>query len=307
MNVIRLFERPHAEALRLVSSGAPVYVFLNPVEFHGPHLPLNTDYLISWNLAQRLHERIHTALAAGSEVLVGDVIQLGVDPAPGPGSQHTPRRELTRILLRSLKGLVKLGVQRVVFMTFHGSPGQAAVIEKGIRWLRSQGVPSLNPFNLVLQQLIEYDPRRFDSVFALISEPRAREKWRAQMGHDFHGGMLETSFLLDLAPEHVAPSYQELPDAPDLRGAPLLRAAAQVAAVLGRQRLSTELRFASIAVEWTRLNPHPGYTGAPRWASPEMGALLVEDALRDYARAALATFREGKPSPRAVMQWAAGY
>ena len=56
--MISLFDVPHQEARRLVRSGAPVYVSVNPVEYHGPHLSLHNDRLISIGLARAVHEEL---------------------------------------------------------------------------------------------------------------------------------------------------------------------------------------------------------------------------------------------------------
>jgi hypothetical protein len=43
--VTSLFDVPHHDARRLARSGAPVYLTINPVEYHGPHLSLHNDRL----------------------------------------------------------------------------------------------------------------------------------------------------------------------------------------------------------------------------------------------------------------------
>src|SRR5690242_6933886 len=86
--MISLFDVPHQEARRLVSSGAPVYLTINPVEYHGPHLSLHNDRLISFGLAREVHE----ALAKTNDwpFVVGADLEIGVEPCPGPGSRRTP-------------------------------------------------------------------------------------------------------------------------------------------------------------------------------------------------------------------------
>ena len=54
--MISLLDIPHQEARRLVKSGAPVYLSVNPVEYHGPHLSLHNDRLISIGLIREVHE-----------------------------------------------------------------------------------------------------------------------------------------------------------------------------------------------------------------------------------------------------------
>ncbi|HEY4219853.1 MAG TPA: hypothetical protein VGO62_00890, partial [Myxococcota bacterium] len=59
--IIDVNDLPHSEARRALSSGAPVFLLVNPVEFHGPHLPLHNDELIALGLARDLHERLFGA------------------------------------------------------------------------------------------------------------------------------------------------------------------------------------------------------------------------------------------------------
>ena len=78
--MIRLFDLPHSEARRLLSSGAPVFLPVNPVEYHGPHLSLHNDRLISAGLMRDLHAGL--AMKYDWPLLVADDLEVGVEPAP---------------------------------------------------------------------------------------------------------------------------------------------------------------------------------------------------------------------------------
>jgi len=82
--VISLLDIPHQEARRLVKSGAPVYLTVNPVEYHGPHLSLHNDRLISIGLVREVHERL--AEKHDWPLLLGADLEVGVEPCPGPGT-----------------------------------------------------------------------------------------------------------------------------------------------------------------------------------------------------------------------------
>ncbi len=56
-----LLDLPHRRATTLLSSGAPVYLLVNPVEYHGPHLSLHNDRLVSMGLVRGLHARLADA------------------------------------------------------------------------------------------------------------------------------------------------------------------------------------------------------------------------------------------------------
>ncbi|MFN7132430.1 MAG: hypothetical protein ACK4N5_10120, partial [Myxococcales bacterium] len=62
--MIQLLDLPQSEARRLIaahageSGRAPVYLTVNPVEYHGPHLSLHNDRLVSEGLVRALHARL---------------------------------------------------------------------------------------------------------------------------------------------------------------------------------------------------------------------------------------------------------
>src|SRR5439155_19201935 len=89
MNEINLFDRSHEEASRLVGAGVPVYLTINPVEYHGPHLSLHNDKLVSRGLVRDLHRRL-AAHHPEWPLLLGSDLEVGVEPCPGIGSRHTP-------------------------------------------------------------------------------------------------------------------------------------------------------------------------------------------------------------------------
>src|SRR5262245_42835306 len=135
---------PHAEARAVLAKGAPVFLPVNPVEYHGPHLSLHNDRLIAVGLARDVHARL--ARPEWPFVLAAD-LEVGVDPTPGPGTRVTPFPLVRETVLRACKALHALGARTVVAMTWHGAPLHSIAIEPGLEWLRRRGVVALNPFN----------------------------------------------------------------------------------------------------------------------------------------------------------------
>ena len=81
MDVIRLYDLPNDAARRLLATGVPVYLPVNPVEYHGPHLSLHTDRLISRGLTDR--ERAHPdlqAAASGRAARAGRLTEAAAKP-----------------------------------------------------------------------------------------------------------------------------------------------------------------------------------------------------------------------------------
>ena len=85
--VADLLDQPHRRATTLLSSGAPVYLLVNPVEYHGPHLSLHNDGLLSRALVAQLHERFQRD--HDWPLLQAADLELGFEPVSGPGSRHS--------------------------------------------------------------------------------------------------------------------------------------------------------------------------------------------------------------------------
>jgi len=147
-----LLDLPHADARRLLSTGAPVFLTVNPVEFHGPHLSLHNDRLVSTGMARELHARWAGARPEWPFLLADD-LEMGVEPCPGPGTRAHGLPEVRAAVERACAALADLGARRVVILTFHGSPLHGLAVQAGVDLLLSRGVRALAPFHVVLRAL----------------------------------------------------------------------------------------------------------------------------------------------------------
>lgn len=109
--VVRLLELPHREARRLLSRGEPiVYLGVNPVEFHGPHLSLHNDRLISEGLSRDLHAAL-CRRRGDAPFIVASELELGCEPASGPGSRHARLSTLRDAVGEAVRALAELGAR----------------------------------------------------------------------------------------------------------------------------------------------------------------------------------------------------
>jgi len=297
-----LFEQSHGEARRLVATGAPVYLTVNPTEYHGPHLSLHNDRLVSRGLVRALHARL--AAKTGWPLLLGADLEIGVEPCPGRGTHYTSFQTTREIVVEACRAVAELGAQRVVIMTFHGAPLHNLALQAGIDHLTARGVRALAPFHTVLRELTGgADVSRYTEGLATIASPDDRAAVLAELPNDFHAGFFETSMAMHLAPASVSPSHVDLPPCPPVTPDPRLRAAAAVARSLGRVGLARELEFAAAGVGWNALRPFPGYTGRPHLASAAAGAVFTRfllDGLVPHVEAVL----DGRAEPpRPIMPW----
>src|SRR6059036_3692253 len=108
--MVSLFDVPHTEARKLVQSGAPVYLTCNPVEYHGPHLSLHNDKLVSRGLIEDLHGRLNPEWP----LLLASDLEIGIEPCWGLGTRHTRYQVARELILEACRALAELGARRVV-------------------------------------------------------------------------------------------------------------------------------------------------------------------------------------------------
>jgi creatinine amidohydrolase len=278
-------------------------IYVNPVEYHGPHLPLQTDFEISKGLGQALLERMRPHFPQ-LEITHSIEIHRGCDPAHGPGSEFTKLNDLQAIVVKESKKILEgAKPDLVIFLTFHGAPTHAAAIEAGVRFFAKQGVKVYNPFNQILKKLRDYDPTLADPMLPLIPDEAFRQHYRQHLPADFHGGLFETSVLLHLNAEAVKPLHKNLPDCEDRKISLGWKFLIGFTRAVGLKTFSRDLALGADALGWMKLKSYPGYTGAPRLATPEIGQYFTGVILNDYAEGFLKVVNENHPSPAPILQW----
>jgi creatinine amidohydrolase len=303
MKPILLLEQSHRRARALLGTGAPVHVLVNPTEYHGPHLPLDVDRLISTGVATRMHEALLTRTGENWPFLIGANLNLGVDAVSGPGSCETSFRELRRAVTQVCNSLADLGATKVIFGTWHGGPMHGHALQAGADYLHARGVEAVVPFHGLTQRMVSgQDLEAFHTIAASLPSAADRELVCAHPDLDTHGGFLETSLALALAPDSVDPFYDELPDCPPWPQDPHLARLGRIAARLGFASLAKELRFVADMSLWNEVRPFPGYTGRPRLARAEVGEAFIEEILPHFVEAAVASFA-GDRSLRPPLQF----
>jgi len=297
---VPLLDVPHVELSRLLASGAPVYLPINPVEYHGPHLSLHNDHVVSLALARDLHREL--AEDTGWPFLVAASIEAGVEPCPGPGTRATPFSTVKRLVERACESLADLGARRVVLMTFHGAPLHAVALRAGERLLARRGVRCLQPLNLLMQRMLELDVGELTDAFDPIEDEELRRRLVQLLPQDFHAGFFETSVALHYAPETVSPRYRDLPPCPEIVPLPALERASELARRSGRIDLGRELGLMALGLGWSALRPFPGYTSMPSLARADVGARLARHIVAAYAASARAVFAGASP-PAPILGW----
>lgn len=297
-----VLELSNGHARQALARGAPVFLPVNPVEFHGPHLSVHTDALVSAGLMRDLHENLRREHPDWPLLVLHD-LDIGVETVPGPGSRPVPYPVACRLVETACTALADLGARRVVIMTFHGSPLHELAIQHGIDLLARRGVQAVAPFNALVRWQLTAGESTFAEAFAHVLDPEERRGMIRRHSADFHAGFLETSLALHYAPDSVDPRYVELPPCPALRPLGPLYAASRAAAALGRSVLAAELEFAALGLGWFGLRPFPGYTGKPHLATARSGAVFARCYTDAITPAVLAVLEGRAESPPPLMAW----
>jgi creatinine amidohydrolase len=291
----------HARARCLLESGAPVFLCVNPVEYHGPHLSLHNDALLSRGLAALLH----AAWAAEADlpfVATAD-LEVGVEPVPGPGTVDRPFVEVRDRVVAACLSLADVGARRVVLTTFHGAPMHQHALQAGVKALAARGIPAYAPMVTLLRELLGFTADALEDVWALVPDAADRQALRAGVACDFHGGFMETSLALAIAPESVSDLLDQTPDCPDFPPDGTMLALAARAEKRGRVALAQELRMAAWGRAWAALDPFPGYTSKPRLATAEVGRTYAELLVPALVSEGRGVLREGARAPTPPMAW----
>lgn len=299
-----LWSMPWARARSVALSGAPVFLLVNPVEFHGPHLSLRNDALVSRGLASELHAALG-ARGLDAPLVVAGELEAGVDPVPGPGTRSTSLATASALVVEACNALADLGARRVVLLTFHGAPLHARALHAGIEALARRGVRAVAPLDAALEEIGRFDPARFADVLALLPNDTERANVIRELPLDYHAGLLETSIALAVAPDGVDPCYAKLPPCPEIVPDARLIRASSVAARAGKAHFAKDLETAAHFIAWRALRPFPGYTGRPHLASAEAGRAILRHVVGILADITWSVLEQGAPVPPPPMDWLA--
>lgn len=299
---IALLDLPHHEARALLQRGTPVYLCVNPVEYHGPHLSLHNDRVLSLGLVAELGAR--AAALHGWPIVHADHLELGVDPCAGPGSRPVPFAMVRDAVLESCRALHELGARAVVLVTFHGAPLHNVALQAGVDWLREHGVAAVAPFHLLLHEMLAFtDASPYTDAFVPIADAAARERLARDLAFDFHAGFFETSLALHWAPHTVSSIHRTLPPCPTVVPDVALSRAARAARTVGRRDLARQLAFGAHALGWAALRPFPGYTSEPAWANAASGAAFARTIVDRFAPVVDDVLCRRAAPPEPIMPW----
>ncbi len=240
----------HQTQATVYGADAVAIIPLAAVETHGPHLPLGTDGLIAEGILNRVEKSDTSAAAFVRLPLLW--VGASAEHADRPGTLSIEPEQLIAQIVAIAEGLARCGIKRV--MLFNGHGGNVAAASIAALKLRTQ-------FDMLAVSAHWLD-------FGLptsLTPP-------APLAGDVHGGWVETSMLLHLAPQLV------------------VKAAAKARLVSG----PAPCLFPEGPLAWgwklddlARHEPGQtgGWIGRPDLATTELGQLMVDHAAKELLRA----------------------
>lgn len=214
------------------------------LEEHGPYLPVGADGIFS----QRLAADLAAAIAAqpGWKAVILPAVPLGAGPANEigrkysfPGSVSIRPETLRAVYMDWADQLGQQGFRFLFVVHGHGDPAHNRMLDEAGDYFH-------DTYGGVMQNV-------FGAIWAMKAEELRTPGQVAQDGLAEHATLTETSVILALRPEAVAP---------DLRSA-----------VPQAGHSMAELQKIATADAW------PGYFGAPALASPELGRKIYDSWL----------------------------
>lgn len=286
-------------------------IFINPVEYHGPHLPLSTDFDISTGLLSLFKKKCEQSLSTSFDLHFNEeplFIHKGCAPAHGPGSESISLTDLSAEIIRVCNDLIsnKSPVDCVLFMTAHGAPAHAFAIEEAIQFLKQKNIIAYNPFNIILTKMRDYHPSLVQSFSHHIEDSEYRKYWEQYLPEDFHGGTIETALMLFFNPEKVKPIYKTLPNykSPSFSifwKAPLFPLSFY--RIFDKGAFLREWKIATFTYHWEKNPDYAGYTGGPKHANAELGKALAETFIELYWEPFLNIIENKTQSPKPIFKW----
>ena len=229
----------HLTQAEIQKKDALVVLPLAAMETHGPHLPLATDQIIVdgiLDLAMRLDDRAATVLRLPTLWLGASA-----EHADRAGTLSVDPELLIAQIVAVGGGLARCGVRRVLLFNGHGGNIAAASIA-------------------ALKLRIQFDMLAASAHWLDFGLPQGLTA-PAPVVEDLHGGWIETSALLHLAPDLVGKVVQR----PQSVGAP-------AASLFPRGPIAWGWKTTDLGTD--------GWIGRPDLATAALGSALTEHAAR---------------------------
>ena len=230
---------------------------ISPMEEHGPHLPVGTDFFTSRDAARDAIQKLNKKNPKLNYVLL-PAIPIGYSRVASdfPGSVSVDIKTVKNIIFGVCSSLARFGFKYVIICTYHMELGHLKGIYKGMK-----------------KAVSKYDMKLYEPWGPYFHNKEV-EKHEPKLGFDtekeVHGGFRETSLMKYQYPYLVDPCYKDL------------------------QSIYRDLRSPKVVGKtFKEIGITDGYVGSPARADSDYGRWFFQETVNCYMQAAL-DLHEGK-------------
>jgi len=259
-NIIQLEELNWKQIDELNREKTIIFLPISPLEEHGPHLPVGTDFLTSKDAAKQAIQKLQQQDSSITPILHPPV-PLGYTKIAGdfPGTVSVSSKAIREIIYGICTSLARHQFKYILICTYHMDLGHLKGIYAGMKKAQRQ-----YPLHIYEAQ----GPYHFSKQV---------EEREPKLGFDttkeVHAGFRETSLMKYQYPYLVDPSYKEL------------------------QSIYKDLYSPKVLGKtFQELGLPDGYIGSPARADSDYGRWLFQDTVDLYVRSALGLM-QGTPLP----------
>ncbi|HOX28906.1 MAG TPA: creatininase family protein [bacterium] len=255
----------------------------SPIEYHGDHLPLGTDYIFAGEVLRSAAAEFIKS-NPDWKFMFTPVFPLGADTVPHGGSLSVKKSTLADVADQISEQLIKYGFRYIALFSGHGGYGQILALEETAAKKRKKhaGKKTLvfSPLTYLLQRTASKE--FVEMVNKRLSKPLDEEDLR-QMTYESHGGKVETSYILSVAPELMDERYKTMPPIEPEPNIIIKSTLETLVTILPNAQENEKLigvRMLTAAMTWFFSGAKNGYLGNPARASVEFG-LAIRGAISE--------------------------
>ena len=181
-----------------------VFLGIAPIEEHGKHLPIGVDVFETnaWiNLAiKNLNQTLPKYCFCKLPTIPFGFADMGIFP----GNIHVSREMIFEMTYSALTDIANWGVKNIIIISGHADPLHTIAIEQACEAInKERGLMAMAPMGSIFNCEQKGISRKSSAMI---------EEKRKLFPNDFHAGWIETSSMLEIAPELVNPNYKDRPD-----------------------------------------------------------------------------------------------
>ena len=252
-NEILLFEQLSWKTIGALDKQRTIcYLPISPLEEHGPHLPVGTDFLVARDTAEQAMKEVLKKDPSITCVLLPS-IPLGSCQMNQefPGTISVSSKTIREIVYAYGSALAEQGFQYLMICTYHMALGHLRGIYQAMQKLRRK------------YDLVVYEP--WGPVFYHDKISESEPRLGFDTSKEVHAGFRETSLIKYQYPYLLDPSYKKL------------------------QSIFRDLRSPTVlGKSFHDLGLHDGYVGSPAKADADYGRWFFQFTVKTYVDATFA-------------------